>query len=144
MQMLDQDEPSLLLDTHVWIWLNNGSSELSKDAVRKIDRAATKAKLYIAAISVWEVATLVAKNRVLLRTSLHQWVDESLSQPGIEVVALSPEISIESTLLPGGFHGDPADRIIVATARIKRLMLLTRDNSILQYDKKKYVAAIQV
>lgn len=129
----------LLLDTHVWIWLNNGSPELKPVVVREIDHAAENGELFISAISVWEIATLVSKKRILLRTSIQEWVDQALSQPGVELIPLSPTIAIESTALPDGLNADPADRMIVATARIKSLTLMTRDDNMQQYAKAGFV-----
>lgn len=129
----------LLLDTHVWIWLNNGDLELKSAMIREIDRAAENGELFISAISVWEIATLVAKKRILLRASIHDWIEEALSQPGVELIPLHPNIAIESTLLPPGLNADPADRIIVATARAKSLTLMTRDANIREYAKIGYI-----
>ncbi len=121
----------ILLDTHTWIWLCQGSTELSEDAIKLIDKNAQEGKVYIAAISVWELSMLVAKNRITITKPLNQWVKEVLAQPGMNLYSLTPEIAIESSFLPGSFHGDPADRIIVATARIGDLTLLTRDSKII-------------
>src|SRR3990167_10458115 len=129
----------LLLDTHVWIWLNNVSPELNPAAIREIDRAAENGELFISAISILEIATLVSKKRILLRTSIQEWIDQALSQPGIELIPLLPTIAVESTALPDGLNADPADRIIVATARIKSLTLMTRDDNMQQYAKAGYV-----
>lgn len=129
----------LLLDTHVWIWLNNGSPELKPAVIREIDRAASEGLLFISAISVWEVATLVSKKRILLRTAVSEWINQALSQPGVELVPLSPAIAVESTVLPNGLNADPADRIIVATARIQSLVLMTRDENMQQYGKAGFV-----
>lgn len=129
----------LLLDTHVWIWLNNGSSELKPAAIREIDRAAENGELFISAISVWEIATLVSKKRILLRTAIQEWIDQALSQPGVELIPLLPAIAVESTALPDGLNADPADRIIVATARIRSLTLMTRDDNMKHYAKAGYV-----
>lgn len=134
----------LLLDTHVWIWLNNGSPELKPAVIREIDHAAENGELFISAISVWEIATLVSKKRILLRTSIQEWVDQALSQPGVELISLSPTIAIESTALPDGLNADPADRIIVATARIKSLTLMTRDDNMQQYAKTGFVIVKKV
>lgn len=134
----------MLLDTHTWVWLNNGSNELSKKIIHYIDDAAENGKIFISAISVWELATLASKKRLILRTSLKEWVDEALSQIGVELVPLTPDISIESSQLPNGFHGDPADRLIVATARIKRMILLTRDRKIMDYAKEGFIQAMEI
>lgn len=129
----------LLLDTHVWVWLNNGSTELKTAAIREIDSAAENGELFISAISVWEIATLAAKKRILLRISIRDWIEQALSQPGVELIPLHPNIAIESTVLPAGLNADPADRMIVATARAKSLTLMTRDTTIQNYAKLGYV-----
>ena len=103
----------LLLDTHVWIWLCNGSNQLSTEAISSINAEGKKGQVFVAAISIWELGMLVAKKRLSLTKPLHQWVRESLDQPGMNLCPLSPEIAIDSSFLPGDFHGDPADRIIV-------------------------------
>jgi PIN domain nuclease of toxin-antitoxin system len=137
-------EQGILLDTHTWIWLFQGSKELSEDVIVKINQAGSKGKVFISAISVWELSMLVAKGRVTLATSIHQWVEDSLSQPGVNLSLLTPAIAIESSFLPGEFHGDPADKIIVATARINNLILLTRDRKILQYGSEGYIYCLEV
>ena len=135
---------NILLDTHTWIWLFSGSSELSKEAVDFIDNAGSKGKVFISAISVWELSMLVAKDRVALSEPIQTWVKNSFDQPGVNLSAMSSEIAIESSFLPGDFHGDPADRIIVSTARIDNLILLTRDRKILRYAKQSYVNCFQI
>lgn len=134
----------LLLDTHVWLWLSNGSPELKPAIIRDIDHAASVGELFISAISVWEVATLVSKKRILLRTSIHEWINQALSQPGIALVPISPAIAVESIVLPNGLNADPADRMIVATARIKSLVLMTRDENMQQYGKAGFVIVKKV
>ena len=137
-------EKGILLDTHVWIWLFNGSTELSQQAINLIDRAGSKGKVFISAISVWELSMLVAKNRVSLAQPIHQWVKDSLNQPGVNLSVMSSEIAIESSFLPGNFHGDPADRIIIATARINNFVLLTRDKKIISYGEQNYINCSKV
>jgi PIN domain nuclease of toxin-antitoxin system len=108
----------LVLDTHVWIWIMEGvKTELSAATIRLIERSAADSALAISAISVWEVAMLEKKGRITLSRSIDEWTKAALTAPGIRLVDLSPEIAIESTRLPGEPHGDPADRIIIATAR---------------------------
>ncbi len=87
---------------------------------------------------------LVAKNRLTVTKPLYQWVKEVLAQPGMNLYPLTPEIAIESSFLPGSFHGDPADRIIVATARIADLTLLTRDSKIINYSKNSHVICFSI
>lgn len=86
-------EKGILLDTHTWIWLLSGSQELSKTTVEKINRAGKCGKVFISAISVWELSILVAKNRITLSKPIDQWVDESFSQPGVNLTVLSPKLS---------------------------------------------------
>jgi PIN domain nuclease of toxin-antitoxin system len=132
----------LVLDTHVWIWLMEGvSGELSAATVRLIDEAAANSALAVSAISVWEVAMLDQRGRVTLSRSIDEWVRMALTAPGIRLVDLSPEIALESARLPGEPHGDPADRILVATARVLGGTLITRDKQILRYAATGHVRA---
>lgn len=132
-------ESSILLDTHIWIWLNQGASTLATSTIQWIDAIANEGAVYISAISVWEIATLVAKKKIILTTSVSDWVKRALELPGVQLLPLSPEIAIESTLLPEGFHADPADRIIVASARLHDLTLLTRDQKIIDYGQHHFL-----
>lgn len=139
---MQMSKPSqLLLDTHVWLWLMMGSSELSDDTRSKIEESAQHRQVYIAAISIWEVGMLVAKGRIQLQQDVWQWTQAALKAPGLQLIPLLPEIAIESSRLPGSFHGDPADRILVATARHAGYTLLTRDEKILQYAEEGHLAA---
>ncbi len=133
---------SCLLDTHVWIWLINGDSSLKKKSLDVITAASRRGRVYVSVISVWEVAMLVSKGRLLLEKPLQQWCLEALGAPGIQVQLLTPDIAIESCVLPGPFHGDPADRMIVATARLKNTTIITRDARILNYGKKGYIKTL--
>ncbi len=123
---------SLLLDTHAWIWLMEDSSELETSLVDRIDLAAQNHRLFVSAISVWEVATLASKGRLRFPLPVADWVESALSQPGLRLLPLHPRISLESANLPN-FHGDPADRILVASARLEKLKLITRDRRILEW-----------
>jgi PIN domain nuclease of toxin-antitoxin system len=123
-----------VLDTHVWIWMLEGmKSELSATTISLIEEAGGRAELVISAISVWELAMLEAKGRITLSRSIDEWVRAALTAPGLRLVDLTPEISLESTRLPGAPHGDPADRMIVATARVLGGILVTCDDQILSY-----------
>ncbi len=93
----------------------------------------------ISAITIWEIAKLVEYKRLELPCPLGEWFHEALSYPAIRLIALTPEIAIESTKLPGDFHRDPADQIIVATARLHSAPLITSDRKILQYSYVKTV-----
>lgn len=124
----------LVLDTHVWIWLMEGlRSDLSDATVTAIEKAGARGELALAAISVWELGMLEARGRITLSRSLDEWVRAALTAPGLRLVDLTPEIAVESTRLPGKPHGDPADRMIIATARILGGTLVTCDDPILAY-----------
>ena len=123
-----------VLDTHVWIWMLEGvKSELSIATVSKIEDAGGRAELAISAISVWELAMLEAKGRITLSRSIDEWIRAALTAPGLRLVDLTPEIALESTRLPGTPHGDPSDRMIIATARVLGGTLVTCDDQILSY-----------
>jgi PIN domain nuclease of toxin-antitoxin system len=133
----------LLLDTHIWFWLAEGTpGKLSPTCLKKIRAASGSGELLISVISVWEVANLDAKKRVLLSLDCHEWVRQALRGPVIELVDLSPEIAIDSTRLPEGFHADPADRILIATARNRNAILVTADRAILEYSRSKHVRVL--
>ena len=93
----------------------------------------------ISAISCWEIAKLVEYDRLELSCSLDEWFEQALSYPGIHLLPLTPQIAIESTRLPGKFHRDPADQLIVATARVYNCPLVTSDARILDYPYVKTV-----
>jgi len=126
----------LLLDTHVWIWLLNGNEEsLEPGIVATIQQAALSEQVRISAISLWEVAMLESKGRIHMGMECLKWLNAALAAPGISLVPLTAEIAVSSCSLPGEFHGDPADRIIVATAKILGARLVTRDANIVHYSR---------
>ncbi len=134
----------LLLDTHVWLWLLNGDGNMKSSAVRVVENAASRGLVRVSVISVWEAAMLEEKGRIRLSKECMSWVRDAMRAPGVSLVPLTPEIAVESSRLPGTFHGDPADRILVATARREGAVLLTRDERILVYGKPKHVQVMEV
>ena len=123
---------AVLLDTHVWIWLSlKEQKPLSIKASEAIESADQK---WIAAISCWELAKLVEKNRISFSIPTLTWIRRSLNQYNIKVADLSPEIAVESTILRG-FHKDPADQLITATSRILGMPLITSDKQILDFSE---------
>jgi PIN domain nuclease of toxin-antitoxin system len=136
------DPELLLLDTHVWLWLNAGSPDLSRKTRDAINGAAAAGTLRIAAISLWEIALLASHGRIVLGKSIGLWLDEALADPGPGIDPLTPQIAIESYALPDVFHRDPADRLIVATARVANATLMTRDRRILDYAARGHLMAI--
>jgi PIN domain nuclease of toxin-antitoxin system len=125
-----------LLDTHVWIWMQEADKQLPVATVQVLEVAQAERKLFGSAISVLEIAQLEMKSRVQLSSDITAWLKESFADDGIQLLPLSPAIAVESTRLPGDFHRDPADRILAATARIEGLTLLTRDTRLLDYGRK--------
>ncbi len=122
----------ILLDTHIWVWWIYNDKRLS-DLHRHALRHSEEEGLGLSVISCWEVAKLVELRKLTLHCPLDEWMDTALNYPGIKLLELTPQIAIESTRLPGTFHRDPADQIIVATARIHEAQLLTMDEKILNY-----------
>ena len=130
----------VLLDTHYWIWLQSGDTQqFSSGALRTVKDAAATGNLLLSVISVWELGMLEIKGRVHLHLSCEQWVKEALATPGLRLAPLTPEIALDSTRLPAPFHGDPADRILIATARRTGARLLTRDQKLIQYGRHRHV-----
>lgn len=142
--MLKNPNIKLVLDTHVFIWLISGNENLalqSREYLSKI--VANEGGIGISGISLWEISMLHSKDRILLNQPCLSWIKHSLEAPGIQVVDLSPEIIVDSCSLPNDFHGDPADRLIVASARILDVPLMSRDERILDYSKEGFVKSIR-
>jgi PIN domain nuclease of toxin-antitoxin system len=130
-------EPALLLDTHCWIWMQLGlSGRFAAASLRTIERAARAGELGVSMISVWEVGMLEAKGRLELLMSCADWVRAALATPGLSLVPMSTEIALESSRLPGSYPGDPADRILIATARVTGAKLMTKDGKMLDYSRQ--------
>lgn len=122
----------IVLDTHIWVWWTHGDERLTKTQA-EIIAANEEGIIGVSAISCWEIAKLVEYKRLELPCPLIEWFEQALSYPGIHLLELTPEIALESTQLPGEFHRDPADQIIVATARIHCCLLVTSDSKLLKY-----------
>lgn len=120
----------ILLDTHIWLWWVHGDPRLPTHYRVYID---SQPEIGVCAISCWEVAKLVERKRISVPGSIDQWLGQALSYPAIILLPLSPEVAAESSRLPGVFHRDPADQIIVATARVYDCPLLTVDRLISAY-----------
>lgn len=133
----------VLLDTHAWVWLMNGSERLGTRARKAIQRSLAEEAVLVSAISPWEVAMLVSKGRLALDRDVGEWVGEALAVQGVRLEALSPEIAVASTRLPGVLHGDPADRIIAATSRHHGTVLVTEDQRLLDYADGGHLKAIR-
>lgn len=130
----------LLLDTHVLVWLAEGLSELPVRSRKRINAAAAAGGLAVSAISFWEVAMLAERNRISLSEPVTAWRQRVLAAQGIVEAPMSGDIGIEAVHLPGKLHGDPADRILAATARSNGWTLATRDRRLLDYGAAGHVS----
>ena len=134
---------ALLLDTHIWIWYVEGDvQQFTPGIERLVEATVRRGGILVSSISIWEIAQLEASRRIDLSVDVRAWVARSLAFPGIRLKGLSPSIAIESTRLPGELHRDPADRILIATARLLGAALVTRDERILAYAQKGHVRVV--
>lgn len=134
---------TLLLDTHVWCWIIAGIKEPNHALKMQITNAVKNNALFLSAISIWEIALLCAKGRITLDAPCQNWVNTHLKKTGIQVLDLSISILIESCYLPGELHADPADRLLISTARNTHTHLVTADRRILDYGKLGYLNVIE-
>lgn len=123
----------ILLDTHIWIWWVSQRDQLSERLRVELDES-EEDSLGVSAISCWEVAKLVELGRLELGRSVESWLQTALAYPSIRLIDLLPEIAVASTQLPGSFHRDPADQIIVATSIVLDCPLATVDRRIIAYE----------
>ncbi len=140
--MLRGIDGTLVLDTHVWIWAVEGvEGKLSSSTLGAINKAAVDGRLYVSAISVWEIGILLNKERLALSIDFGEWLQASRRPPGVLLQSVTPEIAADSVALPGSsLPGDPADRIIVATARALNAVLVTCDRRILDYGSMGHIS----
>jgi PIN domain nuclease of toxin-antitoxin system len=125
---------ALLLDTHAWLWtLNGDTGGMASQAISLVSAAAEHARLFVSDISFWEVALKVAKGKLSLGVDPTIWLARASAAPGIMGLPITREVLVQSTLLPGTLHGDPADRILLAQAQISGLSLVTCDQLVIEY-----------
>ena len=132
----------LLLDTHIWLRYQGISGDLRPAALPHLDQAAAAGLIYVSVISIWEIAMLTERGRIVLSVDSLQWIETAASVPGVRVIELTPRIAVGSAHLPGNPHADPADRILMATARDAGARLVTRDRRILQYAESTRALAV--
>ena len=119
-----------LLDTHAWIWWISGDSRLTLREREALDNLLPSERPVLAEISLWEVAMLVERDRLELDMDLERWLAVASAPATVELARLTPAVAAEVARMPEKFHRDPADRLIVATARVMKLRVLTRDKKI--------------
>lgn len=129
----------LLLDTHVWIWLMIGDKRINQSFKNMVAQSAEKEHLFLSPISLWELGMLVEHKRIELEIDCLDWVEQALEGSDITLLPITPQIAIESTRLPENPHGDPADRILIATAHEHGAILVTHDQKIMSYGKGKFI-----
>ncbi len=123
----------ILLDTHIWIWWINEPEKLKQATVHYLDKL-PPTHIHISIFSCWELAKLIQKGKLRLSEPLSTWFEKAIDRSGITVIELERGIIADACNLPGTFHNDPADQLIVATSRVKNLPLLTADAKILKYE----------
>lgn len=133
----------VLLDTHIWIHLQSGSPRLSKAALNAIDNAAATRSVYVPLISVWEITMLTVKKRLQLDRPVRQWVEDAFEKPGLQLLPMTTDIAIEAALLSAPMHKDPTDRMIVASAQVEHLTLITCDKPMIAFAKSIGLNCIQ-
>ncbi len=131
-----------LVDTHVWLWYAQGNRNRlpspQADHLVELDR---QGRLALSIMSVWELGLLAAKNRIRLGCAVREWLHTFLHRTRFRIIDCGIDVVLEANALPGPFHADPADRLIVATARHHDLTLVTEDRKILDYAAQGYLRA---
>lgn len=120
-----------LLDTHILIWWLGENNRLSPAQRKVVASAGAESPLLVSDISLWEVAMLQSLGRIRLKIPLREWLEKAVAPPLVQRHGISPAIAAELAALPDSFHRDPADRILVATARVFGATLLTQDRRII-------------
>lgn len=124
----------LLLDTHVWLWyLEGDASKVSTDTISLLDRVGRGRGLHVSDISYWEVAVKASKGKLTLSMDVTIWLKRAELAPGMRFLPLDRDTLLLSTRLQGAIHNDPADRMLIATAKIQNIPLVTADDLILEY-----------
>ncbi|GIW40880.1 MAG: twitching motility protein PilT [Candidatus Binatia bacterium] len=120
----------VLLDTHILLWWFGDPKRLSRRQRAVVESAGRDSPLMVSEISLWEIATLVQSGRVSLDLPLREWLERATAPPLVRRLGVSPAVAAAAAALPASFPGDPADRIIVATARVEGATVLTQDERI--------------
>ncbi len=129
----------IVLDTHTWIWFISNPELLSKRAEKSADTAMNAKEIFISSISAWEIALLVEKGRLKLTMDVTDWISQSERLPFFRFIPVDNSIALKAVNLPQPLHSDPADRIIIATAKAIGAPLVTKDEKILKYPHVKSI-----
>ena len=106
---------------------------MAPDAVPLFERSARSSRLLVSDISYWEIAVKAAKGRLTFSMDVAVWLRRAERAPGIRFLPLDRDVLLLSTRLPGTLHGDPADRMLIATAQLNAVPLVTVDRTIIDY-----------
>ncbi len=133
----------MLLDTCAAIWVGN-RDYIAPAALQAVRAAAGRAELLVSPITGWEIglATMRRGKPLILLPTPQVWLADLLARPGVRLALLQPEVALSASYLPGQLHADPADRLLIATARDLKVPLVTRDERILAYATQGHVQAI--
>ena len=124
----------IVLDTHALVWWVAGDRRLVQAARSAIDKSVAAGEaVLVSAISAWEVGMLVRRGRLALSMPVDEWLLAVQNIEGVSIVPITAEVAVQSINLPGEFHPDPADRMIVALARHRNASLITADEKIHRY-----------
>ncbi len=132
----------ILLDTHILLWAVSQPIKLSEDVLRTIRTAGRARQLFVSVMTIWEISLLVSKGRISLPQPTRQWLEVVLTKPGVRLNPVTAGIAIEANELPDGLPGDPVDRLLVATARLEGLAMMTRDREILAFARRGHLKAL--
>ncbi|MES2337871.1 MAG: type II toxin-antitoxin system VapC family toxin [Pseudomonadota bacterium] len=132
----------ILLDTNVLIWLAGDDPRLGSKARATIEQVSIEDGLAASAMALWEIGLLATNGKLLIPGSLNSWIDKLIENLGIEIMPIDRNVAIAAGILPRDVHGDPGDRMMIATARERICPLMTSDRKILGYAKAGLLQAI--
>lgn len=121
----------LLLDTHILVWWAGGVGRLSPRQEVALAELMPENPAWVSEISFWEIANLMSLGRIELDLPLREWLERATAPPLVRAFGITPAVAAEVASVPNSFHRDPADRILVATARVLDATLVTRDRGII-------------
>lgn len=128
----------LLLDTHIWLWLVFAEPYIRPTALEALEAAAASNLLWVSPISMWEIALKHSRGKLALDRPVREWLIHATTLPGLQLASITPSIAAECAELPPDFHGDPADRILAATARSEGLTLVTHNKALIHLARQGY------
>lgn len=135
----------VLLDTHALLWYAEGGGKpFSPTTLETVEKKRAAHALFISSISIWEIGMLTAKGRLTLSQPVEEWFRRVMSITGLRERPIDMATALESTRLPEGCHGDPADRFLIATARIHDMQLATADSKIIAYGKEGHLRVLEI